>query len=151
MTDLNAWISSKKALTTLAVTGLALLGLLAACSSDNASPTDDPPVIITGGSGGNGSAGKGGSGDAGETSSEGGTSNQGGSGPKAGSGPVPEGGAAGDLGAGGEAGATDVPVLPSCPKTDVEFYNQPTTSQKSPFDNVKRLGAHATLPKLPGT
>jgi hypothetical protein len=31
------------------------------------------------------------------------------------------------------------------------FYNQPSASQKSVFDDVKRLGTHATLPNLPGT
>jgi hypothetical protein len=53
---------------------------------------------------------------------------------------------AGSGGSGGSGGAAA-----TCPTSDLGFYNQPSTSQKSVFDNVKRLGTHATLPNLPGT
>jgi len=122
-----------------------VLGLLAACSSDG-NPTPSHPVITTGG-GGSGGAGES---DAGETSvggSRAGSGNNTAGGANGGSGGRPvvvEGGAGGEA---GEAGAG--PLAPTCPTTDLGFFNQPSSSQKSPFDNTKRLGAHTPLPPLP--
>jgi hypothetical protein len=131
-----------------------VLGMLAACSSDggNDAPT---PVVSTGGGGqGNGEAPSTG----GSTPAHGGSSSHGGSAP------TTEAGAGGEA---GEAGSTGNPTgtagtggagvggsggaAATCPTSDLGFYNQPTTSQSSVFDNVKRLGTHATLPNLPGT
>jgi len=128
---------------TLALVASSVLSLLAACSSDeNASP-GKPPVINTGGSGGKAGGGEN---EAGESS--GGTAQGGraGGGSKAGSSNGGDAGEGGGDGEGGEGGAP--PVDPSCPTTDLGFLNQPTTSQKSVFDNTKRLGSHPTLPPL---
>ncbi|HYP74485.1 MAG TPA: hypothetical protein VER12_00935 [Polyangiaceae bacterium] len=138
-------LSNRSRLSTVLMIGAgAVLGLLAACSSDDNPSPSKPPVINTGG-GGHGGAGDG---DAGE-SAEGGSPARAGSGNSAGR---ANGGSAGrvveeDGGAGGEAGGA--PIVPECPDTDLGFLNQPTNSQKSPFDNAKRLGAAATLPVLP--
>ena len=139
------------------ITGV--LGVLAACSSDGGNDIPSgPPVISTGGGGqGNGEAGESPS-TGGSTPAHGGSSNQGGGAPTS------EAGAGGEA---GEAGATGNPTgtagsggvgvggaggaSATCPTSDLGFYNQPTTSQSSVFDNVKRLGTHATLPNLPGT
>jgi hypothetical protein len=134
-------------LTALSLVAGGVLGLLAACSTDGGNPTPSNPIINTGGGGGGGKAG-GSVSDAGEDSGgtpQGGRA-QGGSsqGGNSNSSDAGEGGSAGE---GGEAGAP--PVDPSCPTTDLGFLNQPSNSQKSVFDNVKRLGAHATLPPLP--
>lgn len=120
-----------------------VLGSLAACSSEggNSKPTT-PPVVTTGGGGHGGSGEEAGESSVGGTS--GGTGNKGGS-ANGGADHGEEGGAAGDV---GEAGAGPIPA--DCPATDVEFLNQPTKSQKAPFDNGKRLGAAAALPPLPG-
>lgn len=129
--------------TTLLVALGTVLGSLAACSSDGGNPKPSTPVVTTGGGG----HGGGGEEDAGESSVGGtsaGTGNKGGS-ANGGSGHVEEGGAAGDV---GEAGAGPIPA--DCPATDQDFLNQPTKSQKAPFDNGKRLGAAAALPPLPG-
>ena len=126
----------------LLVTFAAVLGSLVACSSDENPKPGTPPVVTTGGGG----HGGGGDEDAGESSvggSNGGTGNKGGS-ANGGSGDVEEGGSAGE---GGEAG--EGPISPTCPTTDLGFLNQPTKSQKAPFDNSKRLGAAAALPPLP--
>ena len=142
----------------LAMLGLVtggVLGLLAACSSDggNAQPSG-PPVISTGG-GGSGNGGSGGvKGEAGGGTAGGaahaGSTGKAGSG-SGGSAPT-EGGATGDGGDGGEAGSTAQPYV-ACPSdgptTDLGFLNRASTAQKSAFDNVKRLGAHAELPALP--
>ena len=119
------------------------IGVLAACSnSSNDAPSD--PVITTGGT--PGSAGHGGESEAGGPdnggSDPGGRSNATGG---SGDGDAGESGAAGAEPGGGGSG--NAPA--SCPTSDVGFYNQPSKSQKSPFDNVKRLGTHATLPPLP--
>jgi len=134
-------------LTALVLVTGGVLGLLAACSSDGGNPTPSNPIINTGGGGSSGKAG-GGQSDAGEDSggsAQGGRAQGGGSqGGNSNSGDAGEGGGAGE---GGEGGAP--PVDPSCPTTDLGFLNQESTSQKSVFDNTKRLGAHATLPPLP--
>jgi hypothetical protein len=121
-----------------------VLGLLAACSSDaNPSPSK-PPVVSTGGGGHGGETGDN---DAGETSS-GGTVTQGGSGNRAGSGNGgSDGRGEGGAGEAGEAGAGPGPA--NCPTTDLDFLNQASKAQKTPFDNSKRLGAAASLPPLP--
>jgi hypothetical protein len=137
----TTYLNRSRLTTTLLVSAFGVLGLLAACSTDggNPSPTN-PPVISTGGGGkGGGTVDE----DAGE-SSVGGTIANGGSGHTGGNGGSDDIGGAGE---GGEAGTG--PVSPSCPSTDLEFLNQPTTSQKAPFDNDKRLGAQAALPPLP--
>lgn len=126
----------------------AVLGLLAACSSDGGNPSPSKPPVISTGGGGHGGDGDAGEAGEGETS-EGGSTANGGSGNKAGS---SNGGSGGRLveeegGASGAAG--EGPIVPNCPDTDLGFLNQPTSSQKSPFDNAKRLGAAATLPVLP--
>ena len=124
------------------------LGLVAACSSDGGnSVPSGPPPITTGGGGAVGEAGENTGGaptNAGATNHAGATN---GGGSKGGSAPDSEGGEGGEVG--GDAGAG--PVSPTCPTTDQEFLNAPSPSsvQKSNFDNVKRLGAHATLPPLP--
>ncbi|MEO7035885.1 MAG: hypothetical protein ABI548_18260 [Polyangiaceae bacterium] len=133
-----------------------VLGPLAACSSDggNAAPTN--PVINTGGGGAKngGSAGDSNS-DAGTPDQGGSTNSNGGSTPTGDAGEAGQGGAAGGNaagegpggGSGGMAGSGGTPA--ACPSTDVGFFNQTSTSQRSAFDNVKRLGTHATLPSLP--
>ena len=127
----------------LAVSGI--VGLLAACSSDdNASPNTPPPV--TTGGGGSGARAGAGDGDAGEVSN-GGTAVNGGA-PNGGStnggdaGETSEGGAAGEAGAG--------PGVPECTLVgDSAFLNQPATGFHDTFNNTARLGAHAQLPALP--
>jgi hypothetical protein len=137
-------ISSQSGLTALVLIAAGTLGLLDACSSDGGNPAPSTPVIITGGSAG--SAGKGSAGE-----SSGGTSAQGGSSQStAGVGAIV--GDAGEAGEGGAAGAESGGrggASASCPSSDVGFYNQPSKSQSSPFDNVKRLGTHDALPPLP--
>src|SRR6185369_9380238 len=126
--------SNRSRLSTALMIGAgAVLGLLAACSSDDNPAPSKPPVISTGG-GGHGGAGEG---EAGENS-EGGSTVKGGSGNNGGH---------SNGGAGGQAG--EGPIVPDCPDTDLGFLNQPSSSQKSPFDNTKRLGAAASLPVLP--
>jgi len=140
--------SNRSRLSTALLTGaFAVAGALAGCSSDDNPGPSKPPVISTGGGGNGGSAGEN---DAGESSVGGGTTN-GGSGNKAGAanggsggGDVEEGGAGGQGGEGGEP-----PISATCPSSDIEFLNQPSNSQKTPFDNDKRLGAAAALPPLP--
>jgi hypothetical protein len=149
-------LNDRLALIALSLTAGGLLGLIAACSSDS-NPTPGGPVIVsTAGSGGKGGASgssagasggssRGGSSSGGDSSSDGGSNEAGEAG---------EGGAAGAKsggsgGSGGSAGSGPLPA--TCPKSDVGFYNQPSASLKSPFDDVKRLGTHATLPALPGT
>ena len=133
--------------TTLLIGAGAVLGLLAACSSDGGNPSPSKPPVISTGGGGHGGAGEG---DAGENS-EGGSTVKGGSGNQGGGSNGGSGGRViedgGEGGEGGEAG--EGPIVPNCPDTDLGFFNQPTSSQKSPFDNAKRLGAAATLPALP--
>lgn len=135
-------ISTQSGLIALALIATGTLGLLEACSSDG-NPAPTTPVITTGGSAG--SAGKGSSGE-----SSAGTSAQGGSSQSnAGAGAI-----VGDAGEGGEGGAGAPSggrggATASCPTSDVGFYNQPSKSQSSPFDNVKRLGTHDALPPLP--
>lgn len=137
--------SNRSRLSTALMIGAgAVLGLLAACSSDDNPAPSKPPVISTGG-GGHGGAGEG---EAGENS-EGGSTVKGGSGNNGGH---SNGGSGGRVveeegGAGGQAG--EGPIVPDCPDTDLGFLNQPSSSQKSPFDNTKRLGAAASLPVLP--
>jgi hypothetical protein len=138
-------IVNRSRVTALVLVAGGVLGLLAACSSDGGNPSPSgPPVINTGGGGSGGKAPAGN--EAGEDS--GGTA-QGGRppGPQGGSSNSGDAGEGGGAGEGGEAGAP--PVDPSCPTTDLGFLNQATTSQKSLFDNNKRLGAHTTLPALP--
>jgi len=125
-----------------------VVGLLAACSSDgpNARPSDGKPPVINTGGGGSGNSDN----DAGESSVAGSRANagrsNGGSGGKGA--PVAEGGASGEGGEAGEAGAGPGPVV-ACPATDdLGFLNQPSSSQKEPFENTKRLGAAAALPPL---
>jgi len=128
-----------------------MLGVLAACSGDNAAPGD--LVINTGGGGSGGSSSGGSHNVAGESSVGGsragsGNNKAGGSNGGSGGGTVVADGGDGGVGAeGGEAGAG--PVSPTCPTTDLGFLNQPSTSQKAVFDNTKRLGPHTTLPTLP--
>jgi|KBSMisStandDraft_5_1062788.scaffolds.fasta_scaffold368650_2 hypothetical protein len=149
MKSSNDRLLNRPRLTALVLVAGGVLGLLAACSSDGNPTPGKPPVVNTGGggSGGNTSSG-GGENEAGESSggsAQGGRAHGGGSqGGRANVGDAGEGGGAGE---GGEAGAA--PVDPSCPTTDLGFLNQPSNSQKSVFDNTKRLGAHATLPPLP--
>src|SRR6478752_845210 len=126
--------SNRSRLSTVFLVGVgSVLALLAGCSSDDNPTPSKPPVISTGGGGNGGSAGEN---DAGE-SSVGGSTTNGGSG-----GEIVE-----DGGAGGEGGES--PISPTCPSSDLEFLNQPSNSQKTPFDNDKRLGAAAALPPLP--
>jgi hypothetical protein len=136
----------RQPLAALALVFGGVLGLVAACGSDggNAKPSG-PPVINTGGGGSGGSAGVPDD-DAGESSGgnpQGGRAQGGGSN---GGGPSDD-----DGGEGGAAGAP--PLDPRCPATgpttDLGFLNQETTSQKSVFDDTKRLGPHPTLPPLP--
>ncbi len=126
------------------------LGLLVACSSDdNAAP--GTPVINTGGGGGKNADAGAPNGDSG-TPDQGGTTNSNGGGtPTGDAGEAGQGGAAGGAGepsggTGGTGGSGGAPV--TCPTTDLGFLNQTTTSQKSAFDNVKRLGTYTTLPAL---
>jgi hypothetical protein len=137
-------------LTALALVAASVLGLLAACSSDggNARPSG-PPVIGTGGGGSGGKAGSGEENEAGESSGgkahgQGGRPQAGGS--SGGSSNTGDGGVGAGAGEGGEAGAATVD--PSCPVGDLGFLNQASSSQKSVFDNLKRLGDHPTLPPL---
>jgi len=127
-----------------------VLGSLVACSSDGGNPSPTKPVVITTGGGGHGG---------GTIDGEAGENSEGGSAPKGGAGNGKAGGSNGgsggrvaeDGGAGGEGGqAGEGPLGPTCPSTDLEFLNQPSSSQKTPFDNAKRLGAAAALPPLPG-
>ncbi|HEX2671943.1 MAG TPA: hypothetical protein VHM25_13765 [Polyangiaceae bacterium] len=138
--------SNRSRLSTALLIGAgAVLGLLAACSSDGGNPSPSKPPVISTGGGGHGGAGEG---EAGENS-EGGSTVKGGSGNNGGR---SNGGSGGRVvedegGAGGEAG--EGPIVANCPDSDLGFLNQPSSSQKSPFDNAKRLGAAATLPVLP--
>jgi hypothetical protein len=140
---------SRHPLTALVVIGSTVLGLLAACSSDNSAPSDQPPVITLGGSGGTGGTGGSSSGTAGKGSGGANTSAQAGANSEAGESNSSAGAGGEEAGTGGSAGAPDETV--ACPTTDLGFYNQASTSQKSPFDNDARLGPHATLPALPGS
>jgi hypothetical protein len=137
---------NRSRLTALALIAGGVLGLLAACSSDGGNPRPRNPIINTGG-GGKGGAGDNDAGESSGGSAEGGRAAQAGGsqGGRSNGGDAGEGGGAGDDG--GEAGAP--PVDPSCPTTDLGFLNQPSKSQKSTFDNSKRLGSHPTLPPLP--
>lgn len=141
--------SNRSRLSTALLLGAgSLLGVLAGCSSDDNPGPSKPPVISTGGGGNGGNAGEN---DAGE-SSVGGSTTNGGSGNKAGGSNGGSGGGVveeegGASGQGGEAG--EGPITSTCPTTDIEFLNQPSSSQKTPFDNDKRLGAAAALPPLP--
>jgi hypothetical protein len=124
-----------------------VLGLLAACSSDGGNPKPStPPVVNTGGGGHGGTT----IGDAGESSVGGSNTVGGSSGNRAGSGNGGSGQVEEGAGAGGEAGEAGAgPISPTCADSDEGFLNQPTKSQKAPFDNSKRLGAAAALPPLP--
>jgi hypothetical protein len=142
-------ISSQSGLIALALIAAGTLGLLEACSSDGGNPAPSTPVIITGGSAG--SAGKGGADEnSGGNSTQGGSSQGGNSNAHAGTGAID-----GDAGEGGEGGAAGAEsggrggAPAACPTSDVGFFNQPSKSQSSPFDNVKRLGTHDALPPLP--
>jgi len=138
-------LSNRSRLTALALIAGGVLGLLAACSSDGGNPKPRNPIINTGGGGGRLGAGDNDAGESSGGSAEGGRAQAGGSqGGSSNGGDAGEGGGAGE---GGEAGA--LPVDPSCPTTDLGFLNQPSKSQKSAFDNSKRLGPHPTLPPLP--
>ena len=141
--------SSQSGLIALALIAAGTIGLLEACSSDGGNAAPSTPVITTGGSAG--SAGKGSAGESsGGSSTHGGGSQGGNSNAHAGAGDI-----AGDAGEGGAAGAESAGsggrggAPASCPTSDVGFFNQPSKSQKSPFDNVKRLGTHDALPPLP--
>jgi hypothetical protein len=132
--------------TALVLVAGGVLGLLAACSSDENPAPGKPPVVNTGGGGGKAGAGDSDAGESSGGSAQGGRA-QGGGSQGGNAGEAGEGGSAGEGGGAGEAGAA--PVDPSCPTTDLGFLNQPSNSQKSVFDNTKRLGAHPTLPPLP--
>lgn len=133
------------------------LGAIAACSSDGGNAQPSTPVITTGGTGGKSgsSAGSSAGGSSAGTSaggtSAGGTAAHGGSSSTAGKGGDTE--TAGDGNTGGEAGdgTGGTGPIKNCPTTDEGFLNQVSKSQSSPFDNTARLGAHATLPPLPGS
>jgi hypothetical protein len=148
-----------------------------ACSSD-----DDNPSPNTGGTGAKGGSGggaqSGGERSNGGTTSTGGASNEGGTG-DTGQGGASDGGTAepggapatGGVGAGGapEGGAESGGANPggaagqggtgdsgsTCPATDLEFLNRPSSSQCSKFPNTKArlpgLKADGSLPPLPGT
>jgi len=146
--------SNRPRMTTALLLVASVLGMLAACSSDG-NPRPKNPIINTGGAEDTGPGGNGGrnQNNTGGTSASG--SRAGGSNNRAGSDNADDAGAGGvsgatnDDGSAGEAGAGPGPVIPDCPTTDLGFLNQPSNSQKAPFDNTKRLGAHATLPPLP--
>jgi len=138
--------------------GVALiLAQIYGCSGgdNNASPSDKPP-IVSGGAGGSGSAkgGRGGSGavsNGGEANTDGGTSNSGGAGNDTGTGGDDgQGGAPPDNGCDPEE--TDEGCW-ICPEESVQFLNQCTDSQCSPFVNDKAhlplLNDDGTLPDLP--
>jgi hypothetical protein len=137
---------NRRRLTALVLVTAGMLGALAACSSDGGNPTPGkPPVVNTGGSGGRAGGGVSDAGEDSGGSAQGGRAQGGGS--QGGNSNVGDAGEGGGAGEGGEAGA--LPVDPSCPTTDLGFLNQPSKSQKSVFDNKKRLGDHPTLPPLP--
>lgn len=125
----------------LAVSGI--VGLLAACSSDD-NPSPNTPVVTTGGGGSGAKAGTGDN-EAGETSNGGTTVNAGSS-----NGGSTNGGEAGETSEGGAAGEPSVgPGVPECTlKGDAAFLNQPASGFHDTFDNA-RLGTHAQLPPLP--
>ena len=123
----------------------ATASLLDACSSDGGNPAPSVTIINTGGS----------SGASGSSAGDGFGGSSAGNAARAGSGSAVDtspGGAAGEAGEGGGAGEAGAgPIRPSrvCPTSELGFYNQPSSSQKSLFDNVKRLGTHDSLPPLP--
>jgi len=135
-------ISNRPRLTALVLVTGAVLGLVAACSSDDNVAPSGPPVVTTGGGGATGDAGDNAGGDAPTAGRSGG--NNGGAG--GGAPPVSEGG---EGGVDGEAGSGPIPE--NCPTTDLEFLNAPSPAgvQKSSFNNTARLGPHDALPALP--
>ncbi len=145
MKHLKYRFSSRSAVLGFVLAGAGAVGLAVGCSSSTNDEPSGPPVVNTGG------GGSGGRGDSSAGDDEGGANPVGGRGGSSNGGAAGEAGEAGEAGTGAQPAGGSGPLPANCPTSDVGFYNQTSTSQKSVFDDVKRLGAHATLPPLPGS